>query len=81
MPEEKGGVTWEQTAGAPMPIGQDRRTFSPLPLHPTPCPGKPHLDPPYLHPRGGDVEGAFDLGTQFGHGDEPGVGEQHRSKD
>lgn len=30
------------------------------------------LDPPYLHPGGGDVERAFDLGTQFGHGDEPG---------
>lgn len=40
-------------------------------LFPTPHPGRPHLDPPYLHPRGGDVEGAFDLCAQFSHGEEP----------
>ena len=30
------------------------------------------FDPPCLHTRCGDAEGAFDLGAQFGHGDEPG---------
>lgn len=28
----------------------------------------PHLYPPYLYPGRGDVEGAFDLGAQLGHG-------------
>lgn len=81
MPEERGRVTWGQEAGAPTPARQDWRTVRVIPglvlpsvlLH-FPRPGRPHLDPPYLHPGGGDVEGAFDLGTQFGHGDEPSGG-------
>lgn len=31
-------------------------------------PDKTHLDPPYLYSRSGDVERAFDLRSQFGHG-------------
>lgn len=47
------------------------RPSLPSVLSPTLSPSRPHLDPPYLHPRRGDVEGIFDLGAQFGHGDEP----------
>lgn len=34
-------------------------------------PDRTYLDPPYLYPWGGGVERALDLGSQFGHGDEP----------
>lgn len=38
---------------------------------PPPVPRQAYLNPPYLYPRAGDVERTFDLGIQFGHGDEP----------
>lgn len=71
MPEDRAGMA----PGARRPAGQGGGQSSLPRLSPSPacraCPVTrqyPHLDPPYLHPRRGDVEGAFDLGAQFGHG-------------
>lgn len=82
MPKDRGGGTWRLAPGAPTQQGRIRgskhnpQPFLPSVLFPTPHPGTPHLNPPYFHPRGGDVEGVFDLGAQFGHGDEPKRGEE-----
>lgn len=65
--------------GPRTPAGQDWRTervtrglfppsVPPRPAEPLHTQSGPHLDPPYLNPGGGDVEGAFDLAAQFGHG-------------
>lgn len=64
MPEEEVGLA----PGTHTPAGQGGGQSIPSRRARPVTRQYPHLEPPYLHPRRGDVEGAFDLSAQFGHG-------------